>query len=455
MKMESFELERKIGIETYLTSINGIGGCIKKFPEDFIVKELLIDEFKKNFITINKIDKLSSKYKRILCILKKKDLDTLTAIKNLAKELKIKTKEVSFAGIKDKKAITFQFITVPKEKLKELFKIKIKNLKIHPVAFVKKPISSKMLYGNLFDIKIRDLTISDSSKIKNSINAILKEIELKGGFPNFYGYQRFGTIRPITHLIGKSILKQDFKEAIMTFLTYSSPFESPISREMREELKETLDFKKALKKCPSWLFYEKLILKKLVRNQRNYVSALKALPIQLRKLFIQSYQSYLFNRFLSERIKNKLPLNKACIGDWTVGFINNMPTEDAIKVTESNIKTIDELIKKGIRKIALPIIGYASELSNGVQGEIEKKIIEEEGIKINDFRIKKMPELSLKGKLRIIAINPESFQFKIMKEDGISEKVFVRMRFKLIKEAYATIILREIMKPKNLISAGF
>ena len=42
---------------------------------------------------------------------------------------------------------------------------------------------------------------------------------------------------------------------------------------------------------------------------------LKELPKNLLTMFVYAYQSYLFNKILSERIKKNLPLNKAVVGD--------------------------------------------------------------------------------------------------------------------------------------------
>jgi tRNA pseudouridine13 synthase len=73
-----------------------------------------------------------------------------------------------------------------------------------------------------------------------------RELDAMGGCPNFYGHQRFGTSRSITHLVGKHMLLGEWEEAAFTFLAKPSPYEHPESREARQRLWDTRNFKEAL-----------------------------------------------------------------------------------------------------------------------------------------------------------------------------------------------------------------
>ncbi len=58
--------------------------------------------------------------------------------------------------------------------------------------------------------------------------------------------------------------------------------------------------------------------KYLIKNSNDYLGAFRVLPQKLQRLFVQAYQAYLFNKFLSRRIKKGLSLNKAEVGDYVV-----------------------------------------------------------------------------------------------------------------------------------------
>ena len=70
----------------------------------------------------------------------------------------------------------------------------------------------------------------------------MQELEVIGGIPNFFGHQRFGTTRPITHLVGKALVQGDFEEAAMLFLAKPSVHEHPASRQARQELEDNKKF---------------------------------------------------------------------------------------------------------------------------------------------------------------------------------------------------------------------
>ena len=59
---------------------------------------------------------------------------------------------------------------------------------------------------------------------------------------------------------------------------------------------------------PKQLRFERIMLNYLVDNPGDFVGAFQSLPLKLQALFVQAHQSYLFNRFLSERVKHGLPL---------------------------------------------------------------------------------------------------------------------------------------------------
>jgi tRNA pseudouridine13 synthase len=104
-------------------------------------------------------------------------------------------------------------------------------------------------------------------------------------------------------LVGKALVRGDFEEAAMLFLAKPSIHEHPASRQARQELETTRNFKQAQADFPKQLRFEKLMLNHLADNPDDFVGAFQRLPLKLQALFVQAHQSYLFNRFLSERVK--------------------------------------------------------------------------------------------------------------------------------------------------------
>jgi tRNA pseudouridine13 synthase len=453
-------IDKLLGIDVYATETPGIGGVIRQSVNDFVVEEVLVDgsRAKINKATESRVLGASpSRQRYLLCVLVKRNWDTFIAIKNIAKQLGISQEQIHMAGIKDAKAITAQHITIEYGSMEDVSRINVKDIEVRPVGYFRDKLSPYYLLGNNFDIRIKAINLAEST-IEKRIAGTIEELEAIGGIPNFFGHQRFGTTRPITHLAGKAIVKGDFEEAVMLFLAQPSVYEHPSSRQARRELHSKQDFKQALQNFPKQLRYERLMLNHLVEKPDDFIGAFKRLPIKLQALFVQAYQSYLFNRFLSERIRNGFALNTAEVGDYMVNversglpMIKTGKMADAATLAETN-----ESIKTGKMRIALPLVGIKQRFSQGVMGQIEKQILEAEGIKTENFKIDAIPMISGRGELRAIVSPIKNFRVHNISRiaDNLKEHQ-AELEFMLLRGSYATVLLREIMKPHNPISAGF
>ena len=141
--------------------------------EDFIVEEQPI-EFSNsgNFVVLE---------------IKKQNCDTWELIDRLSKFLGIFSNEIGYAGLKDKRATTTQYITIPKKYSKELKNFKSKKIEIKEICLHNKKLNIGDLEGNRFKINLHEVEKTDIFQIEKIIKLISKF-----GMPNYFGYQRFG-----------------------------------------------------------------------------------------------------------------------------------------------------------------------------------------------------------------------------------------------------------------------
>jgi tRNA pseudouridine13 synthase len=452
------KIDQLLGIETYATQTNGVGGKIREAVENFQVEEILADGSKAQIAPPEKepqaLGASIEQQQHLLCVLTKQNWDTFIATKNISNQLKLEQNSIQIAGIKDAKAITAQYITIENLTTTDMAQVNVKGIQIRPVGYLRYPLSVFYLLGNHFKIKITNIT-QDPDTVSTQINQAIKETIKLGGIPNYYGHQRFGTTRPITHYVGKAILDGDFEEAAMLFLAKPSPDEHEESRQTRIELQQTRDFKTALEHYPKQLRFERSMISYLNEKPNEYLKAFNVLPLKLQALFVQAYQSYLFNRFLSERIKAGLSLNRVEIGDFVVGIertglpMVNMPQI----VTAQNQTKANESLAAGKMRLALPIVGFKQKLSSGIMGELEQRVLQQEGVNMDSFRVAANSRLSNRGSLRTALTPVKDFELFDISHDANGLTVFIA--FTLLRGCYATILLREIIKPQNLIAAGF
>lgn len=177
---------------------------IRKFlekPEDFIVEELTEKKFLKKFSRTSKGVEIA-KGRYFLCLLKKKNMTTERALQIVARRFSIPKNDIGYAGLKDKFAVTTQYITTP-----VFHEIGEENLTVKKIGMTDKKIGVGDLVGNKFTI-----TLHGVKKI-NPVNSI----------PNYFGEQRFG-VNKDNHIIGKKILQRKYdikglaKERIKFFI---------------------------------------------------------------------------------------------------------------------------------------------------------------------------------------------------------------------------------------------
>ena len=117
---------------------------IKQLPEDFIVEEVSNIKIQNDGIYT-------------YFSLKKKDYTTNKAIAQIANSLNIEPKRFSFAGLKDKQAITTQICSVKGISKEQLEKIQLKDIELKYLGKGPTPISMGDLEGNNFTITVRNL----------------------------------------------------------------------------------------------------------------------------------------------------------------------------------------------------------------------------------------------------------------------------------------------------------
>jgi tRNA pseudouridine13 synthase len=415
--------DRFLGMDYYITDSSGCGGVIKSCAEDFIVSEVF--------------EELGYEGGRYLELDgEKPNWDTHHLVHEMARRLCISQKRFGWAGTKDKRAVTSQRISIMNLDESELTKINLPDLRIKVLGRTNRAVGLGDLLGNSFRITIRELCCPDPAA---RMTGITEEIVKQGGVPNYFGVQRFGDIRPVTHKVGEALARGNIEEAVFIYLALPFPGELDRTRETREKLWVNRDIPAALKEFPEYLHYEVAMLNYLVEHPGDYAHSFDVLSVNLKRLFVHAYQSYLFNRILSRRLAAAMPLHRAVVGDVVCFAKGGMPDMDKVqKVTTENLEAIDRLAGRGRAFLTLPLIGFETILAEGAQGEIERAILGEEGISPENFNIPENPDLGSRGTRRA-ALCPVKPQITV--EENRAELQFV-----LPKGSYATVVLREYMK---------
>ncbi len=360
---------------------------IKQIPEDFVVKEIT------SVKPIGQGD-------YIWCSLKKRNWDLFKLLKVIADRLQISRSRIGYAGIKDKEALTYQTISFWNVSLQKLKTLDIKDAELNNFEYNQKPIRLGDLKGNWFSITVRDL---DKGFNKKFLERKIEELK-KNGVLNLFDSQRFG-VRNVTHLVGKQIIKADFEKAMILYLTKTNKKDNSKTRRARQLLEETGDLKEALKLFPKSSKWDLAIINHLIANPGDYLGSLKALPKRLQLLFVNAYQSYIWNK-------------------CAVEFSKRFPG----------------------RQIYLPLVGFNTKFGNSALDKIIKKALNSEKIRAENFKIQGIPELSFSGSQRELLVFPKNLGW-LMETDELNQgKNKAVMEFELPKGSYGTHVVKEIFR---------
>ncbi len=419
--------EKDIGLEFYHSESRGTGGRIKAHAEDFMVDE------------ISDLPPAKEGGRYTIATITSRNWEMNRLIKQLAGALRVSRNRIGFAGTKDKRAITSQLMSFEMAP-EALDSIELNDVWVSDVYQAARPIKIGDLIGNRFSVHVRECELKDD-ELATDIENCKESLDTVGGFPNYFGVQRFGVTRPITHLVGKSIVAGDFKDAVVTYLSHPSEYESPESKACRLELLQPDGRDDLLSEFPRGMNFEKTLVEHLARRPEDYSGALRQLPDNLQMMFVHAYQSYIFNRILSERMRQGLPIHEPIEGDLvlTIGDKRVPIHERPIEVTASNIDLVADQVRAGKAFVSGLLFGSESRFANGEMGEIERKAVEKEGLNPEDFVVPEMQRCSSRGSRREIHCRYDNLRTELVEEGYV-------VSFSLTKGNYATCLLREFMK---------
>jgi tRNA pseudouridine13 synthase len=409
--------------------------------------------------------------------------DTNDFAGRLSDALGMSRERVSWAGTKDKHAVTTQLFSLRGVSADEV--PAVRNADIEVVGRLGRALQFGDLAGNDFSVRVRDLAC-DTATAADRIDAVTESLaDLAGetdgahvGVPNYFGHQRFGSRRPVTHRVGLHVVRGEWREAVLAYCgdpADSEPAETQEARAVVDEVaaSDDPDWQRALDAIPGYLRYERSMLHRLAEGTEAEASeaeaggdaedaegaedgevgegaedarfrhALEAVPSNLQRLFVNAAQSYVFNRIVSERLRRGLPLSEPVVGDVVCFTDRDVDAPFAVpdtdreqRVTETRVDVMRRHCARGRAFVTAPLVGTETELGEREPGDIERAVLEELALAPSDF--------ALPG-----AFDSTGTRRAVLVRTGVETAVDdegVTFDFALPRGSYATVFLREFLK---------
>ena len=415
------EAERAIGIETYASTGAPCGAFAKSSEEDFRVEELIpkleiTSEDRPDYYPLYRVEKRS--------------IDTLHMEKSLSEALKSR---LSYGGMKDKRAVAVQYVTPTSTKSLRPTQVVRERFTAQLVGFTPRPLSRGMIKGNRFTVVLRGCCAEMPTRLEE-VFALASVRRL----PNFFGFQRFGAKEVGTHLLGRALVRQEFEEAVSLMLLRPRTTDDEETRTARSAMADG-KYAEGANVLPAHQDVERMVARHLSSKPEDWIGALRAVPMKLRRLYVQAYQSFLFNRTLSLALTKELDISRYESGDnWSEASEDGLATSPVHGVREHAPPSAVPMVQ---------LVGYAYRNYGSRFDSCLEEVMMQERVSAKEFYVKQMQEVSAEGGFRRphLAVGDVSYSCAGDRAD---------LSFTLARGQYATILLREVMKSTDSVVAG-
>jgi tRNA pseudouridine13 synthase len=404
---------------------------IKERPEDFQVEELtdLRPQDSGPFA---------------LYRLEKRNLNTLDALQIVRQRWKIERQRISFGGLKDRHAQTAQYFTIlqgPERQLNQT------GLHVEYLGRIAEPFTSKGILANRFCITIREMNEEDTHFAKQSLERIHGD-----GVPNYFDEQRFGSASS-GEFVARHLVHGRFEEALRLALTAPYEFDN---RERKHEKSFLLshwgDWKKCLNpslkrqrsnhRSPERKRREtstQKVLAHLVHNPNDFHGALRFIDSEQRHLYLNAFQSYLWNCILARWLKQHLRPDQLFTPDLRSAHraLNRKREDECVFYRD-----LKEPQRTEILNLRLPLPTARAKLDlDDPRLIVINDVLKDEGLELRDLKVKGLREwFFFKGDRSAICL-PEELKWETGIDEHHSGKQKMILCFDLPRGSYATLVV--------------
>lgn len=389
-------------------NLPGCGGEYRVCPEDFFVEELPLYS-------------CCGAGEHLYVLVEKRGMTTAEMLRRLIKTLEISPRDLGYAGLKDARALTRQWVSLPAHCEKNLSLLKDPFLQILDQQRHANKLRLGHLAGNRFRLRIRK-PVSDALARAREIFTVLE----RRGVPNFFGEQRYGVLSN-SHLCGLHLLRGEFEEFCHTMLGDPEQISHAAWRQAAQ-LFHAGQFAHAEHQLPSRMVDEKHLCRALGVGQ-SYSSAVRTLPRPRLRLFLSAFQSWLFDQLLVQRLPH---LDRLQEGDLACKHANGACF--AVQDLAAEQPRADQF---EISPTA-PLFGSKVPLASQQPGEKERALLANYHLSPSDWRLGQ--GLSMPGARRALRVPVLASSLTLIDRDLLLE-------FCLPPGSYATSVLQEIIKP--------
>ena len=357
--------------------------------------------------------------------IEKRGLATQRALREIAKALGVRPRDVGYAGQKDARGVTVQTFSFHGVEPAAFEKLDIARMRVLDVTRHKNKLRLGHLAGTRFAIRLREV----APEAEQTVTAVLEQLGSRG-VPNYYGAQRFG-LRGDTGRVGRELVCGNHARAAALIAGSPQENEADNLKEARRLFDEG-DYETAARMWPRGFEECRSVCHNMKRFSGDAERAVMSLESRTLGFYISAYQSEMFNRVLAERLETM-----HLIEDGDLAWLHRNGAVFTVEDAGAEQERADtfEISPSG------PMYGKKMTCAGGEPGAREQAVLEAEGLTLDELPTG--GPLKMPGARRPLRIPFHGYQVT----SGSDERGdFLCLNFTLPPGTYATAVLREVCK---------
>jgi len=346
--------------------------------------------------------------------------DTLAAIR---RRWKVEPRRLSYGGLKDRHAVTGQYLTI--------FHGPRRNLQHHGITLeylgqVPRPYDSSDIRANRFRLTVRSLTAEQVTRALRALDAVRAD-----GVPNYFDDQRFGSVGPGEEFIARLLVLGRFEEALR--LALAAPYEHDRAPQKQEKalLRGHWGDWAALKdQLPRG--HARSLVDYLLHHPGDFRGAVARLRPELRGLYLSAYQSSLWNRMLARWAE------RHCRPEQLVPIETKL---GAVPMWQG----LDEEQRRELAGLMLPLPSARLKIDPAdPRAALVQSVLADEGLELKQMQVKGVRELFFSKGERPALCLPANLEAASAADELNAGREKVTLGFELPRGSYATLIIKRI-----------
>ena len=387
----------------------------KRLPQDFIVEEQ---------ITLPN----SERGQYALYRVQKQGVTTLTVQRDIAEQLGRSRSDIQFPALKDRRSFAVQHVSIqgtgPGSISGDGFEATF-------IGRGSRPLGPQDITGNRFTIVLRDLLPDEAAALPDRLLQLAAR-----GAPNYFDDQRFGSFSPGNTPIGKLILLRDAEGALRSYLTHPYAGDPGKVRRFKSTAQELWPNWQALfEEAPRPSNFRSVLtylrdhpLSSAEQNRTTYRKAINLITPRLLAIYVQAYQSLVWNRIAAQYISAQ-----------SAGIV------DAIQIAGESFVIHRSPCTLRTRSTMIALPNHRARYSDPTIADIVTTVLAQEGLMLGDMKARILKQAYLPKNSRPLLMFPEDIATSSVEIDDLAPgRHKCSVTFTLTRGSYATLLIKTL-----------